>query len=221
MCPTSLIRWINQKFSNGIFNGPFANAVAWCDNHLSLNRYLKDFVRARLAIQNDQKNPRWVSELYVCVFLCIGIVFVLIPPFVPRWLATVIACFALYRPFEIIIFAVRWIFLATDAIHSYKRSLSGFIMNIAEVVIFFAAAYLGFGLVKGTSSVPTASYSSLRTTVTIGPTATLEPLDCWFAGVLISLQIAISYFLIIIVVASVVGTLRRREVEGRLRREMM
>ena len=207
-----MIKWFNQKFSNGIFSGSFARTVIWCNHYLSINKYWEQVVRNRLQIPDNKKNPPWVSELYLCASFAIGVVFVTILPSLPQWLARLVAIVALYRPFEIILFALEWIFVGKDPIHSYKRSLAGFIINIAEIVIFFAAVYLGFGFVKASASISTALYSSLRTTVTIGPIATVEPPNCWLAGAVIISQIVISYFLAIVVLAGVVGALRKRDV---------
>jgi len=134
----------------------------------------------------------------------------------PRWLSIIVAFIALLRPFDILMFWLQWVFLANDPVKSYRRSLAGLILNIAEIIIYFAATYVGFGLVSGSQIIPTALYSSLRTSVTIGPIATLEPPKCPWSGLLIGSQIGISYFVIIIAVASVVGALRKRsECEGR------
>lgn len=210
-----MIKWINRCCPNGIFNGPLARTLSWCDSHLSLNGYWNRFVRSRLGIPYDKKNPPWVSEVYLCASFLLGSVFVALAPAIPKCVAMGIAVVALYRPIEIMVYAINWIFISKGMIHSHKRSLAGFLVNIAEVVIFFAASYLGFGLVQGDSPIATALYSSLRTTVTIGPTSTAEPPGCPFGGFLIILQVAISYFLSIVVIAGVVGALRNRDVVRR------
>jgi hypothetical protein len=207
-----MIQWLNSKLGKGIFKGYFAPSVAWCASRLSLNSWWKQLVRSQLKIAGREKSPAWVSELYLCASFVAGVVFLFIVLFLPAWLACLLAAVALYRPFEIMLFTVDWIFTAKDPLHSYKRSLSGFMVNIAEVVVFFAVAYMGFGFLQGEPSISTALYSSLRTTVTIGPTSTLEPPHCWFAGAVIIYQIAVSYFMVVVVVAAVVGSLRKRDV---------
>ena len=207
-----MIHWLNSKLGNGIFKGHFAPCVAWSASHLSLNSRWKKLIRGRLSISGCEKSPHWVSELYLCASFVIGVVFLLIVQFVPPWLAYVVAGIALYRTFEIALFAADWIFTAKDPLHSYKRSLAGFMVNIAEVVVFFAVTYMGFGFLQGRPSISTALYSSLRTTVTIGPISTIEPPYCWFAGAVIMYQIAVSYFMVVVVMAAVVGSLEKRDV---------
>ncbi len=207
-----MIQWLDRKLSAGLYRGPISRLVAWCDRSLSLNKLYKSYVRKRLCVPEGTKSPAWVSELYQCLSLGLAVVLLVVARFAPRWLSYTVATVALYRPLEILLFAVRWVFVHTDPLHSYKRSLAGFIINIAEVVVFYAAAYLGYGFVNDPPLISTALYSSLRTTVTIGPTSTAEPPGSWLAGTLIMTQIVVSYFLTIVVIANVVGTLRKKEV---------
>jgi hypothetical protein len=207
-----MIEWLNSRLGDSIFKGHFAPCVAWCASHLSVNNRWQQLVRSRLKISDLKKVPPWVSELYLCASFVVGVVFLLIVQCVPPWLAYFVAGIALYRTFEIALFAVNWIFTAKASLHSYKRSLAGFMVNIAEVVVFFAVAYIGFGFLQGRPSISTALYSSLRTTVTIGPISTIEPPASWFAGAVIIYQISVSYFMAVIVMAAVVGSLKKRDV---------
>ena len=214
MCCAHFIRWMDERFNKGIFKRLLANAVKWYMDNVSPNTYLKEYVRNQLKTETT---PPWVSDLYICVLFIIGILLVLLSAILPYYRSMFIAIIALLRPLDILMFTLEWVFLAGKPVHSYRRSLAGFILNIAEVVIYFAAAYIGFGLIKASPIIPTALYSSLRTSVTIGPIATLEPPNCPWAGLIISYQIGITYFLIIIAVAGVVGALRQRGEKNKAR----
>jgi hypothetical protein len=207
-----MIKWLDRTFEKGIFEGPFKNMVVWCDRCLSFNNGFNKLVKARLSIPPEEKAPVWSSELYQMFSLIFGVVLLVAACSGYVWLSCLSAIVALYRPFEIMVFAIRWVFAPKGLLHSYPRSLAGFIINIMEVVVFFAAAYIGFGLMNGCSPILTAVYSSARITVTIGPFSTAEPPESLLAGALITAQIAISYFLTVVVVASIIGALKRREV---------
>lgn len=202
-----MINWLNRKLAGGIYEGPARRVIEWCYDHLSLNDCLHRTVKRRLGLCNNENSPPWVSELYQIVALLVGVALVtlsryLLPPC--RWVP---GFFALYRPFEILLFSTRWVFIQTAPVLSYKRSLAGFLINLGEVVVAFAAAFLSFGCAQG---IPTALYSSLRTLVTIGPLSTAEPPVYPACGVLITGEILVAYLLGAIIVASVVAAIKPR-----------
>jgi len=208
-----MIKWLDQVFKEGIFEGPFRHAVLWCDGHLSCNNKFNQLVKARLGISSKDKAPIWSSEFYQILSLTFALVLLIVASISHIWLSYLSAALALYRPFEIMVFAMGWVFAPKDPIHSYRRSLAGFVVNIVEVVIFFAAAYIGFDFVRGCSSILTAIYSSARIAVTIGPFKSAEPPESLFGGILIMAQITVSYFLVIVVIASIIGALRREQAQ--------
>jgi hypothetical protein len=116
--------------------------------------------------------------------------------------AVLVVCLSLYRPLEMFMFLVNWIFAHEDPLHSYKRSLAGFGLNVVEIVLYFAAAYVAAGCVD---SVAVSVYSSLRTVVTIGPTVVCDSSTCIRCVGLLAAQIVVAYFLILVVVASAIG----------------
>ena len=144
-----MIKWLDRTFENGIFEGPFKNIIVWCDRYLSLHNGFDKFVKGHLGLPSEQKAPVWSSEMYQMLFLIFGIVLLVAAYSGYVWLSCLSAIAALYRPFEIIVFAIRWVFASKDPPHSYLRSLAGFTINIVEVIVFFAAAYIGFGLMNG------------------------------------------------------------------------
>jgi hypothetical protein len=206
---TSVLIWLTRSLPNGLYATVGRSLLAWCDSKLSVNTYLKGYVRKRLNIAAAERTPAWFSEVYQLTWIVFeGVLlylsYVLIPSVAPA-----VAILALYRCLEILLFATGWVFFHASRIHSYRRSLTGFLLNVGEVVICFAAAGLGFRCAPA-SSVWQAVYSSLRTTATIGPLSTMEPRSGGCFALMIS-QIGVSYFLAAVVLAGVVGSLRRRE----------
>lgn len=114
----------------------------------------------------------------------------------------------LYRSFEILLFAINWVFSHSQSLHSYERSLIAFGINVLELVICFAVVYLGSGCIQCNGSISTALYSSLRTVVTIGPVETFK--SSLLCDSLVMAEVAVAYLLTIVVVANVVGKLRER-----------
>jgi hypothetical protein len=213
----AIAQWFNSKLPSGLYGGPLKRSLAWCDKRFSLNNWYDKRIRMKLCMAPDAKSPQWVAEVYQLGSFCVALVLLVLAGFLPRWLSVIVAAFALYRPFEILIFAINWVFIHSDPLHSYKRSLVSFLINIAEVVVFCAAASLGFGFVTcssyegGPRLILAALYSSLRTTVTIGPTSlTTEPPNSLWSGILLMSQIAASFFLAIVVIAHLAGALRER-----------
>jgi hypothetical protein len=200
-----MIRWLNSTFPRGIYAGPIRSAVDWSESHLSLNRHLHRGVRKRLGLSADENSPLWLSELYQLGALAVGAGFLILAASLPHPWRVVPGMLALYRPFEIVLFTTAWVFARGATALSTKRSVVGLLVNMAEVVVGFAAAYLGFGCVRGAGA---ALYSSLRTLVTIGPIGTLEPPQCGRCGSIIAGEIVVAYYLVVIIVASTVGALR-------------
>lgn len=213
----SVAHWLDCKLPVGLYAGPFKRSLAWCDRRLSLNNCYKKCIRSSLGLADGAKSPPWVAEVYQIASLAAAVLLLVLAGVLPRGVSVVPAALALYRPLEILIFGINWIFVHTDPLHSHKRSLVSFLINIAEVVVFFAAAALGFGFVtcldchERPRLILAALYSSLRTTVTIGPTSlTSEPPNSSLSGLLLMGQIGISYFLAIVVIGHLAGALRER-----------
>src|SRR2546430_13668986 len=144
----SIVTWLNHKFPIGLYRGPIKRCLAWCDQTLSLNTRVKIRVHRELGVIDDTKSPEWISEVYQFASLVVAIALLIAACYAPRPIAYIAASLALYRPFEITVFAVNWVFVHLPHVLSHNRSLAGFVTNIAEVVVFYATAYLGFGCIS-------------------------------------------------------------------------
>ncbi len=188
-----LIAWLNNTYPEGFYK-IFGQQLSILEQRTSLNRYVNKKLNGAV----------WVSEFCQLISLAFGLACLVSAGSLPQWLRYLLAVPLSYRVYEIFLFAINWFFTHPKPPRSYKRSLVGFLLNFGELVIYFAFGYFISGSVKdGTPW--TAFYSSLRTAVTIGPTNFRE--ECWYSVLILSLQIVVSYFLIVVVVASVVGTI--------------
>jgi hypothetical protein len=118
------------------------------------------------------------------------------------------------RLFDILLFAVWWSFVkAPQPVLNPKRSLAMFLVNLAEVVLWYAvlATAAGCGDSDGFGARFRVLYSSLRTTVTIGP---VDRIDNGAGCIVLHMaQIVESYFLMALIVASLVSAIQRSQVK--------
>lgn len=207
-----LSKYLNRKYPEGIYKKNLSLGVEIFYEKFSLHNCIEKRVKKNLSIEQNA-SLKWFSELYQFISLIIGLFFLIIISLADYkynyWLLFPILLLTLYRPFEIFLFSIKWVFVASDPVVSYRRSLALFLVNFVEVIIFFSIAYLASGFYK---TVATSLYSSLRIVVTIGPadveqkcSAVLE-LFPW----LVMIQIVISFFLIVVVIANTVGVITRK-----------
>ena len=203
--------YLNRRLPESIYAGVFRPALGKLESVTLWERF-RNLARRRLGVPAEGKLPRWVAELYQLAWVGVALALLAVVALSPRtgWLMFLVGVVALYRPYEIALFALRWVFWDPAPIHRYTRSLTGFLLNLSEIIVFYSVAYVVVGCVKCESGLATAFYSSLRTTVTIGPVSTAEPPDSVPCGVLLTTQIAVSFFLTIVVIASIVGEFRKR-----------
>ncbi|MCR4347094.1 MAG: hypothetical protein NUV55_07835 [Sulfuricaulis sp.] len=208
-----LINSIHNKIPDGIYRTYIKNLVSWLQV-FSLNYHFKRYVRKTLNPDSDInkiKTAPWASELYqICAVLFALVLLIFVAPNLPIvsiWAVAILVFISLYRPLEITIFLVNWIFTITDEVHSYKRSLAGFLINLLELVLFFSIAQLVIGCYK-TNSILDAIYSNARTVVTIGPIGSYNYHSCIYCDIILLAQIGVTSFLLIIVIASAVGVIK-------------
>jgi len=190
---------------------------------LSLNHWLvkgAQWVSARRTRQFAL-----LSEVYQLIFLAAvpGLwAWLFLRPRQVPWIAGI----AIYRLWDIFTFALRWAIVERGApLISKARSLMGFLLNLVEVVLYYAIATAALNcLTSAAEELPpipkilAATYSSLRTVTTIGPSSdiVLEPLnhnhgrEC---GVLLTSEVVIAFFLIVVVITSLLGAVRRSDPE--------
>jgi hypothetical protein len=203
------IRKLNFLFPHGFYAGPIRHLVQSLEDHLP-NRYFIGHVRRKLDLKGDDPAPAWVSEVYQLVSLILASVLIAAAPHSNSAIKILMVLFAVIRLSEMFVFVLAWIFVHRSHVRSHRRSLAGFMVNFLEVVVFYGLIYVCLGLVKGPAPVSTALYTSIRTSVTIGPvSSTLEPPDCPYAGFVIGSQMVLSFTLFSIVVANAVGAIQR------------
>ena len=168
---------------------------------LSLNFLIKCLVRRAI---NKRKTPAYISEIYQAVMLILGFLGIITNALNANFLFAL----SIYRPLEIVVFAFRWVFLDTDELHSYKRSILGFLLSLVEIAIFFSI------LSRLTSCVETGAdplgifISHMFGIVTFNkPEYLSQGQQC---NVYALLELSLAAFLILIVIAYLIGLLSRK-----------
>lgn len=108
-----------------------------------------------------------------------------------------------YKVFETALFFVHWILFATGPVYSYKRSLIGILFNLAEIAIYSAIAFVLFGCFNFREALCNSIINILTISIA-NPGAT-----GWCKSVMV-IELLTADFLILIILASLIGQLRRR-----------
>jgi hypothetical protein len=148
-----IIKWLDSKLPASLYRDKLAPWVSGCECKLSLSYRLNKLIDGRL-----DKNTAWTSEMYQLFWLAGGVASLTVEWWYPTSLGSVIQILALYRSLEIVLFAISWVFIHREPLHSYKRSLASFGVNMAELIICFAVIYLASGCVQCNRSISTALY---------------------------------------------------------------
>jgi len=108
----------------------------------SLNYIFKEQIKMKgFADSSGEKSPKWVSELYQILSLGLGLAAFLSNRYLSsvEWLRLLVIFAFSYRIFETSVFILNWIFVEEEkAIHDYRRSLSGFLLNIVEAALYLS-----------------------------------------------------------------------------------
>ena len=150
----------------------------------------------------------WTQEAYLVVTLLFGVAALvfhqqgLIPARSCCWWILLVAL-PLYWVFELLAFVLRWLFSDRGPVISFQRSLAGVLLNVVGVVVFFAAALIGFGCVIGAGAW-TALRSSFRIFASLGGAADSSVSEsCWQCASLVIAEGAMGYLLTVVIIGAV------------------
>lgn len=205
----SFISWMSRKFEDGIFDVVLRRASRlWC---LSIGHHVKSFVKHRANVHG--KAPAWVSEAYQLLWFVAAVALLALPH------SLLSGLLAGYRVLEIIGFAAGWAFDPVSTVHSFRRSLAGFLVNYVELVVCFAVLYLALGIIpednkRDVGPRTVAVYTSVRMAATIGPSVFEPDPPTWKAATVCTAQVLCTLFLTVVVVSNVVGRIQKGEPES-------
>ena len=181
----------------------------------SLNRLFRALsLGHRLNVYLDSKSlgGPWVSETYQLFVVLIGLACIALIEWPVLTGTAWIVCglvIAFYRVLEILLFSLHWLLAAEGPVESYRRSLLGFLINLCEIGIFFAIAYLLLGWFDPPKAAWSALWESLVSVFSLETPLGLSKANG--PELLAKLQLGISWVLMALIIANVVGAIGRNE----------
>lgn len=200
---------------DGIYIG-VARAILPCLAKLSLISLIKRLAKCCGIIdESGEKGQAWVTNACRLVLLVIIVECFLEVEQGRGVPEELIAVFITYRFVDICVFVLEWIFVADSPLHSIRRSIAGFFVNIVELSIIFTimgkliCCQQGDGLQM--------LYRHFQGIATFNP-----PLDCTRIPCLAvsTAELVASLLLILVALASVVGAITRDEVVSAKKRRI-
>ena len=200
-----IAEWMDRTFPQGIYlrilSSVFDRLYHWTPVSL-LNR------RAKRALNRDI-SPRWVAELYQLLSVLLGIVLLIIGPQEPSWLRLLVVVYCFWGLAEIVVVAMRWIFVARDPVESLRRSLAAFILTVFEVALLSSVLIFLLGCKPPELSTAQLLYNHVVSIFTLSvPSITGSAPACSFVA---HTQVVIGWLLLLIVLTVVAGGITRDE----------
>jgi hypothetical protein len=189
------------------YHGFWFPLVQWIINLLyffSLGRLANSY------LERKSLGGPWVSEAYQLLGVLIGFCWMALveqPVLTSKIWIVIGLIVAFYRVFEILLFSLHWLLVAEVPVVSYRRSLAGFLLNLVEIGIFFTIAYIILGWLDPSQSAWAALLESLRSIFTLKKVSGLP--DEQLPQAVAWLQYVISWILVVLIVANVVGSIGR------------
>src|SRR3990172_3779800 len=94
--------------------------------------------------RKSRRDHPWTTETLIPLLVLLDVCMLLIarPLTISWWLPVLLLLqlWVLYRTLDIFLFAVGWVFVHRGALHSNRRSLLGFMLNLLELAILSASA---------------------------------------------------------------------------------
>lgn len=200
--------WLRTTLKEGFWFPAFRYFVDRAYKRISLgnwfNRWLTDGERA----------PSGATELYQFVLILIGAgwLFMVNRPAHPIFASQIFQVpgffAALYPITELFLFSLHWTFVATGELHSIRRSLAAFLLNLFELAIYFSIAFALAGCSKNYTAGWAAFYDNFRSIFNLELVAVRETAVCQFSA---HYEIVVAATLLVIIIASLVGAVVRPE----------
>jgi hypothetical protein len=160
-------------------------------------------------------SPAAVSEVIQAFCIVSGIVWLacIRNPVHPAFSSELMRCVGIFVVayhiiIDVLVFSLDWIFVATGPLENYRRSLAGFLLNLVEIAIFSAIAMLLAGCSPVNSSLWTLVGQQFTDVLQFAVSSGGEGRTCTAIPVVRNVT---GGFLLLIVVASLVGGLLRQD----------
>ena len=205
--------------NEGVFL-PFIALVVYLIDRVSLNYWIRKWIRKKWPVilpDNTRKVPAWISETYVLVsiaFSFFSLSSAVSLPVVSWWISVVCVIWPIYRLVEMGGFVVGWVLVHKSPLHSIRRSLIGFLLNIMEICVLLT-----------TLNIVTSKVSNVNKWVEVIKIsvdfATFTPVQFYENGLWTATEFVrfiYGFFIMLCIIASLAGSIVRRTVQD-VRRE--
>jgi hypothetical protein len=181
-------------------------AVVTTLSQASLNNQWQRYTKRRLGVE---RSPMWASELYQLIALAGGLALIAWlpdPGRVQRLLKISLGVVALFRLFEVMLFALHWVFVDRRPVKDFRRSLLAFSLGLIELAVF--ATLILFWCTGGFSG---SRWALLYAVAGAVFTQSLPRIEGIGAQLLLHLVIGEAWLLLLVVIAVVVSGITRGE----------
>ena len=185
-------------------------------------RYVICFLHKFLSLRQRQ----WVNRIltkyvkyepsrsgnYQIFWLFVGVIWIFLIelPILTEWYWVYPGiCIALYRPMDIFLFTLDWLFVKEKPVENFRRSLAMFLLNMLEIGLYFSIVYILNNSSKSIVSVWSVVVRSVEAVFGLKYMADLN--ETYLNSMFSTIQIVISWFLYVVILANVVGSISRGE----------
>ncbi len=201
--PRKFINWLRS--GQGFWFPIFAKTIAILHTKTSICAC----INVCLSFKSGKPIPR-VTEFYQFIIFIVGLVWIAlihlpIPILSNPLISKTFGVFlALYRPYEIVLFALYRVFVS-ESEYNPRCSLAGLILNLFEFGVFFTISYILLGCFENNFNHWSALDRSIKSIFTIGYPVGLN--GSIIGAILKRIQFFVSWFFIILVIANAVGVI--------------
>jgi len=208
---TRIRDWLRTRLIEGFWFPRFQALIRFLHTKLSLGYHFKRW------LADGGEAPRGASELYQSVLLGLGLLWISLMDISPlpllrttgvRFLGLAVA---MYPVTELLLFALQWTFVDIGRLHAVRRSLAGFLLNLFEIALYFSIAFSLMGCLTQSTTKWVLIYDNLRSVFTLQLMTDAKRLCC---SALAHYQVIVAATLLVIVIASLIGAVVRKEKGG-------
>lgn len=201
-----------KGYKGGFWFPILKDIIKFIYEKFSICFYFQLFIAKHRTIE---KSPPWVAECYsLTVFILAlvwsSLIYVDFSLFKTTIFRNLGAGVAIYFILEIFFFSLKWTFVDRDPIHSTRRALAGFILNIFEVAIYSTIALILLDCTDKTKSQYDIIYDNLSDSFNLTLYLT-DNIRC--CKVVAHIELITVTILITIAIAALVGGVLRKEVK--------
>jgi len=206
---TSARDWLRTKLSAGLWFPWLQAAIRFLYTKFCLSYRFKTW------LADGRDPPPGASELFLAVVLALGVIWFSIidaalhPLLRAAGFRVLGVGIVLYVVTDLFLFSLHWTFVDTGRLHAIRRSLAGFLLNLIEIALYFSIAFSLLACPAPSTKHWTLLYDNLRAVFTLQ--LAIDAKEAPTCYLLAHYEVIVAATLLIIVIASLVGEVVRKE----------